>query len=75
MEDFSLANLVANRTDSNQQFFELAFSHDLDLIQVLSHKLFHHESDGHGRVDMKSHQNYLDLTSDPKTIKVFETYT
>ena len=42
--DFSLSKLVANRTDSNQQYFEVSFSEDMDLIQVLSHKLFHHDS-------------------------------
>ena len=63
--DFSLSKLVANRTDSNQQYFELAFSEDMDLIQVLSHKLFHHDSHDSGRERMNSHQDFIDLTSDP----------
>ena len=63
--DFSLSKLVANRTDSNQQYFEVAFSEDMDLIQVLSHKLFHHDSHDSGRERMNSHQDFLDLTSDP----------
>lgn len=43
--DFEIQKLVANRVATNQQYLNLNFSDDLDLIQVLSHKLFHYESE------------------------------
>ena len=62
-----------NRTDQNQQYFEIELSEDLDLIQVLSHKVYHFERKAEA-FDMKSYDDYLNLTSNPLTLKIFETY-
>ena len=46
------------------------------MIQVLSHRLFHFEKQAEEKefLKMRSYFDYLNLTSDPLTLKVFETY-
>ena len=51
-----MSNLIVNRTDQNQQHFEIKLSEDLDLIQVQSHKVYHFEKKSESDVfEMKSH--------------------
>ena len=74
-DDFNMSKLIVNRTDQNSQYFEIEFSEDLDLIQVQSHNVYHYEAQsGADAFELKSHEDYLELTSNPMIVKVLETY-
>ena len=74
-DDFNLSKLIVNRTDQNQQYFEIEFSEDLDLVQVQSHNLYHYDRESAAAtIEINTHEDYLGLISNPLISKVFETY-
>ena len=39
-------NVTVNRTDTNEQYFNLTMSQDINFLQVLSHLLYTYEEEG-----------------------------
>ena len=42
-EDFNPEKLVINQTDTNQQYLNLTYGENFDMINILSHKLYQHK--------------------------------
>ena len=65
--------MVINRTDSNEQYFNLTFSEDLNLLQILKNRLYHYKSDSplNFTITNKTYKNFTGLSN---TTKLLETY-
>jgi hypothetical protein len=67
--------MIINRTDANQQYFNLTFAEDFDLITIQNNKLYHYKSNtSELDYEIDSEEVFLNFSSDSRTTKLFETY-